>query len=233
MHMHKLSKFFKSVCSPAIILVSIIFLTELNPNIANAQEVLCAKKQAKLNKRGRINLAKSLSLAESCPKGFKSLGSVAGPRVFERVFRLDVPSNCFAASYNGLTPQTLCSTAPFEKLADDTLLEVTFHGRIKRPDGMVGNSMIYRVTLDGVEAEGNAGRMIVRKDDSLGNSDDSIHSSTQAIFNGFIAGSYPITFTASGQNLANSGNTPMIDPGNYGSSLLIIREFLPALTSSP
>ncbi len=106
----------------------------------------------------------------------------------------------------------------FSKLRADSRLEITFHGRIF-VETLTGNAAYFELRVDDNPTT-LGGRTLIKSSEAGGS--DGIPVSMTAIFTGLGAGTRTISIwikTASG-----TGTTAMVNPGNYSSDHLIIRE---------
>ena len=106
----------------------------------------------------------------------------------------------------------------FSKLSGDSKLEITFHGRIF-VGTLTGSGAYFELRVDDNPTT-LGGRTLIKSSEAGGS--DGIPVSMTAIFTGLGAGTRTISIWI--KTTSGTGTTAMVNPGNYSSDYLIIRE---------
>ncbi len=116
------------------------------------------------------------------------------------------------------------SSAEFQKFEDDSILEVTFIGRVRKPDNMTGNAIVS-LSVNAKDPQQGTGRKTIfpsSAEAALG----ALNVTLTGLFANIPSGSYPVDFLIQGATLGSSGENFMINPGCYAGSYVIVREVL-------
>lgn len=111
----------------------------------------------------------------------------------------------------------------FDVQSADSLLEITFEGRID-VDSMTGNGVRFELRVDDMPSSYGRARAVVRSDES--SNAGGVHASFTGIFDSLAPGEHTLSIWAEATN-GGTATGVRVDPGCFSTDHVIVQEFLP------
>lgn len=111
----------------------------------------------------------------------------------------------------------------FDVQSADSLLEITFEGRID-VDSMTGNGVRFELRVDDAPSPYGLARALVRSDE-VGNA-GGIHASFTGMFDSLAEGEHTLSLWAQATNNGTATGV-RVDPGCFSTDHVVIKEYLP------
>lgn len=147
---------------------------------------------------------------------FESESNGSGALLKATVLNVDCTTDVdFDASYT-----KIANVGSFTKLDSQSLIELTFNGRIK-VSSITGTGAVFEIRIDDNATTNGRARANIKSNET---GTWGIPSSITGIFTGLSAGSHTVSFWVRA-SLSGSGTSARIDPGCWSSDHIVIKEF--------
>lgn len=133
-----------------------------------------------------------------------------------RVTTLNV--TCTSIASITTTYQKLADIGSFNKVAADSVVEVSFHGRIA-VNSMAGTGAVFELRInDAATSTGRVRAVIKQAEQGL----SGINASMNGVFTNLAAGTHTVSIWVQGAN--GSGTSAYVDPGCWSADQIVIKE---------